>query len=271
MIVTSFLMGGLGNQMFQIAKALSEGFENNIDVVFKKQSFIPMDGNQPTKYINNIFRNIKFVDFIEKTERVSEVDWAFNQINPKYDKSIEYYGYFQSSKNFGKHNELIKKIFQPTDEFILKIKKKYPKVFDKNSTSIHIRRGDYLTISEILPVIDKSYIDKCLSILNNQGHIFILSNDKTWVKNNLDYPNMTIVEDLEDFEELWLISLCNNNILSNSSFSWWGAYINNNNNKKVFVPSIWFGPKGVQNYEDIYETDWNKINVEYKEGKLVCY
>ena len=60
MILTSFLMGGLGNQMFQISKALSEGFDNNIDVVFRLSSFVPMNGNQPTKYLNNIFKNIKF-------------------------------------------------------------------------------------------------------------------------------------------------------------------------------------------------------------------
>lgn len=58
--LTSFLMGGLGNQMFQIAKAYTEEVKNNINVVFRPTSFIPTEGNQPSKYLNNIFRNINF-------------------------------------------------------------------------------------------------------------------------------------------------------------------------------------------------------------------
>ncbi len=89
------------------------------------------------------------------------------------------------------------------------------------------------------------------------------------VRDNLNYEESTIVEGLEDYEELWSISFCQNNIMSNSSFSWWGSYLNKNNNKKVFVPSIWFGPNGEKNYQDIYEKEWIKINVNFKNGKLI--
>ena len=57
--------------------------------------------------------------------------------------------------------------------------------------------------------------------------------------------------------------------MSNSSFSWWGSYLNNNNNQ-VYVPSIWFGPNGEKNYQDIYESNWNIITTKYKNGKIIC-
>jgi hypothetical protein len=57
--------------------------------------------------------------------------------------------------------------------------------------------------------------------------------------------------------------------MSNSSFSWWGSFLNKNIDKKVLVPSVWFGPMGEQNFNDIYEENWNKINVIYKNNKLV--
>lgn len=270
MFITSFLMGGLGNQMFQIAKSLSEGYENNIEVFFRPTSYIPMHGNQPSKYLNNIFRNVVFKNIDVSTERISEQTWEYKKIDVMYFKPVEYYGYFQSSKNFGTHSEKIKDVFKPTEDFIEKIKIKYPQVFEKNSTSIHVRRGDYLTIQNILPVVGKTYIDKCVSEIEDIGPILIFSNDKEWVRNNLNYKNSIIIEGLEDYEELWLMSLCQNNILSNSSFSWWGTYLNKNKNRRTFAPSIWFGPDGEKNYEDIYENEWNKINVKYSNGTLLC-
>lgn len=269
MIITSHLMGGLGNQMFQIAKAKTEGFKNNIHVVFRPISFIPMEGNQPTKYINNILRNLKFDNITEPLVKISEPSFSYNKIEPLYHTSTEFFGYFQSSKNFEGFENEIKNLFQPTEEFINKIKNLYPFVFENNSISIHVRRGDYLGINNILPVIDKSYIDKCLESVNPDSNLFIFSNDKDWVRKNLNYQNSIVVDSLDDYEELWMISLCKTNIMSNSSFSWWGSYLNLNNNKKVFVPSLWFGPKGEKNYIDIYEDDWVKIDVKYKNGFLV--
>lgn len=269
MFITSHLMGGLGNQMFQISKALSEGFENDIDVKFKKEAFIPMEGNQPSKYENNIFRNIKFEDYSDIPQQIDEVSWAYNDNGVFYYKPVKYYGYFQSSKNFKSQTEKIKTCFSPTEEFIEKIKSLYPKIFDKESVSIHVRRGDYLTVSEILPVIDKTYIDECLRQIGEYSNIFIFSNDKEWCKENLNYNNSVVVEGLEDYEELWMISLCNNNIMSNSSFSWWGSYLNENIDKQVYVPSIWFGPKGEKNYLDVYEEYHTIIDVVYDNGKLI--
>ena len=262
-------MGGLGNQMFQIAKAKTEGLKNNIDVVFRPVSFIPMEGNQPTKYINNIFRNLKFDNITDPLLRISEPSWSYSQIDRLYHTDTEFYGYFQSSKHFGEYQNEIRQLYQPTKEFIDKIKNLYPLAFEGDSISIHVRRGDYTSVSDVLPVVDKSYLDECLRLINKKGHIFIFSNDKDWVEKNLNYTNSTIVRELDDYEELWMMSLCEINIMSNSSFSWWGSYLNKNINKKVFVPSIWFGPKGEQNYMDIYEKEWIRINVQYSGGRLV--
>jgi hypothetical protein len=260
-------MGGLGNQMFQISKSIAEGLKNNIPVFFRTSAFIPMEGNQPTNYIENIFRNLNFDNSKIPTHRINEQTWSYYETNHDYKEPTEFYGYYQSSKNFLDYKKEIRDLFLPTEEFKSKLKKLYPKIFNPNSISIHVRRGDYLGISEILPVIDKSYFDYCIKDFKNSD-IFIFSNDKEWVKSNLNYNNSVVVEGLEDYEELWAISLCNHNIMSNSSFSWWGSYLNLNGNKKVYVPSVWFGPKGEKNYQSIYENDWKKIDVSFLDEKL---
>jgi len=265
---TSFLMGGLGNQMFQIAHAMCQGWKNDIPTIFKCESFTPMQANQPTKYVDNIYRNITFLNFKSQTRRIN-TPWEYVNLNINWESPIEFYGYFQSRENFLGYEEKIRALFQPTENFISKVETKFPEIKKEITVSIHVRIGDYLTINTILPVIDKSYIDECLRMIGRYDHVFIFSDDVNWAKENLIYENSTVVDSLEDYEDLWFISLCKINIMSNSSFSWWGTFLNKNENKKTYVPSIWFGPKGEKNYHDIYLDSWVKVETTYSDGKII--
>jgi hypothetical protein len=267
-ISTAHLMGGLGNQMFQIANATCQGWKNGIKSKFKPISFTPMQACQPTKYINNIFRNIEFSNDIPNTKRLS-CSWEYHEILTSWETSIEFFGYFQSNKNFLGYDSNIKDLFSPTKEFINKINVLYPEIQNTNTLSLHIRRGDYKSISNVLPIIDKSYIDESINQNGNYDVLFIFSDDIEWVKNNLSYPNQIIISDLEDYEQLWMISMCKNNIMSNSSFSWWGSFLNKNEGRKSYVPSVWFGPDGEKNFQDIYLEEWIKIDVSFFDGNLI--
>ena len=61
---------------------------------------------------------------------------------------------------------------------------------------------------------------------------------------------------LSDYEELYLMSFCDNNIIANSSFSWWGAWLNKKE-KIVISPKKWFG-SALHSYitDDLYPENW---------------
>jgi hypothetical protein len=73
-------------------------------------------------------------------------------------------------------------------------------------------------------------------------------------------PNKQFVTLGKDYLDLYAMSMCEHNIICNSTFGWWGAYLNENKNKKIIAPRLWFGTSlGHLNTSDLIPNDWIKI------------
>ena len=57
--------------------------------------------------------------------------------------------------------------------------------------------------------------------------------------------------------DLCLMSMCDDFIIANSSFSWWGAWLGNRG--KVIAPKQWFGKGLNHNTKDLYCSDWSVL------------
>lgn len=265
-LISCNLMGGLGNQMFQAAHALCQGWKNDRETVFIPRSWTPMQGKDTSHYKDNVFRELKFVDNIDGFTQVHEGPWEFSEVNPVEGNTV-FEGYFQSGKNFLGFDEKIQNVFGPTEDFIKDIFTKYPQLNQDNTVSIHIRFGDYKQNPHIHPSVSKEYLDKALEMVGPYNHLFLFGDDQEWLRQNFNGENITLVNE-DDYVDMWMMSLCEKNIIPNSTFSWWSAFLNKNKNKKVICPSIWFGPSGPQNYYDMFQNDWIKLDVEYINGEL---
>jgi hypothetical protein len=263
MIITK-LQGGLANQLFQWAygKSLSE----------KYNTPLYLDLNLYTdKHIGDTRRDyslIKFPNFSNSplTDKSLLVgrglhtlrdNFIFSDIN--YDDNLNYYldGYWQSEKYFKEFESVIKEELKPNQDILDKLNK--TPFINKNVVSMHIRRTDYTTSNGYHPVQTIDYYKRGLEVIGDYDYIFVFSDDIPWCKENLKFENMVFMEGFDDVEDLWLMSMCKNNIIANSSFSWWGAWLNSNPDKKVIAPSNWFGERANLNTSDIIPSEWIKI------------
>jgi hypothetical protein len=135
---------------------------------------------------------------------------------------------------------------------------KYPSIINGDNTcSVHIRRGDFLKI-DFYNKLNMDYYNKAIDLVGRDKHFIIFSNDIPWCKENFVGINATFIENEKDYIDMYLMSLCKNNITSNSTFSWWGSYLNPNPNKKIYTPRTWFIHS--HSNEDIIPLEWIKID-----------
>lgn len=213
------------------------------------------------KYRNNVFRKIKILFIPEITDRYNSVKFEFNEL-PKLNSSHQIEGYFQSEKYFKNYRKEILELFEIQIETKNKLISLYPFVFDENDLcSIHIRRGDYLHLQNHHPVISIDYYKKAIEYFDKKTKFIIFSDDISWCGENFNFiENKVFIHSLEDYEELYLMSYCKNNIIANSSFSWWGGWLNNHEDKIIIAPKVWFGDSySSYKTDDLIPENWIKI------------
>tara|TARA_R100000951_G_scaffold112169_2_gene112108 strand:+ start:63 stop:830 length:768 start_codon:yes stop_codon:yes gene_type:complete len=255
-MVNSNLMGGLGNYLFQIASSLSLALDNR-DTLIYDDSDVTVVHKPIETYKDNIFRNINFSKINYTVVHYNEPNFHFDKI--KYVPNIRLNGYFQSEKYFNHQRDKILEFFSPTTAIREKIKSKYPFIGKSNVCSIHVRRGDYLRLPYHHPVCSSMYYGEAINHMGGDNIFLVFSDDIEWCKTTFKGSSFIFVENNTDFEDLYLMSMCDNNIIANSSFSWWGAWLNDNKNKKVVAPSVWFGPAIKNNTKDLIPENWIKL------------
>ncbi|WP_150464417.1 alpha-1,2-fucosyltransferase [Francisella sp. XLW-1] len=271
------IVGGLGNQMFQYAYARaleSRGYDVKIDISeFSKYKL--HGGYQLNRYgisIHTIYdkksyfqkiRNKIIKKFYFIKEESLDFDTKYLNLNNK--QYVE--GYFQSERYFIDIRNILLKEFiiqEPLSKYTRLMEEKISK---NKSCSVHIRRGDYTSDKNINVhgVCSIDYYMKAIDIVNSYNpctNFFIFSDDIVWCKKFFNNDKIFFVDNhgRVPHEDIYLMSLCNNNIIANSSFSWWGAWINQDDNKIVIAPKNWFAATVLQEQsQDIVCDGWLKI------------
>lgn len=280
---------GLGNQMFQFAFYLSlkHKYSNEIFKVdkswfdvnkvhngFELDKIFKLDLDYSTSQENiilfggyNVFARAKRKYlFIKKTELIESIDQQFHFFPDLYGKEGEdyyYLGFWQSYRYFELVSESVKNCFifpDLTESKNMHIHSLIKSVRGR-TVAVHVRRGDYLNNKSLIEACSLDYYKKAIAKIERvvKDPIYIIfSNDMNWCKSNFEFTNVEYVDWNEGklaFRDMQLMSLCDNNIIANSTFSWWGAYLNRNKNKTVLAPRYWINGKA----KDLIPDDWIRL------------
>tara|TARA_R100000808_G_scaffold24932_1_gene59549 strand:+ start:28626 stop:29480 length:855 start_codon:yes stop_codon:yes gene_type:complete len=274
-------MGRLGNQFFQVASTIGIANKNGHSYSF------------PEWAVNKHLKNKIPTGFQHADLQIKESGCTYEgfDLECSGEVSIDLSGYFQSEKYFKDSEEEIRNYLTPSDEISKIIEEKYGFVFEEDTVSVHIRCGDYRLLSTVYHPLNEDYFLSCIKE-SGASKVLFFSDDINHCKNIFSNEvensffiserahDLSLISDTktaevdapkyfkEDLIELFLMSRCRTNIISNSTYSWWAAWLNSNDDKQVFAPDKWFTPQHLElicpkeyreNYlDDIIPESWKR-------------
>lgn len=234
-VVTPYLMGGLGNWLFQAAFARFLGGDKAV-ISTQQCSRSPhstIDYLQTilARYPRTDARDIKFN--IVKENEVMEAFDIPKVMKVAENLDILLYGYFHY------YNYIPENFGDLLDYKNPSLLLKYPDIGE--TCFIHIRGGDYVGNPVHDVGLSSRYYSSCIEFIKKRGisRFTVFTNDRNYCGSQkyLDDIRYTIIDENE-LDTLYLMTECKAGITANSSFSWWGAYLNRD--RPLCVPSKWF-------------------------------
>lgn len=211
--------GRLSNQLFQFASLIGLSEKYNQQLVMPEWRYARyFQGNYPLMKPSTPFGS-----------KLEEKNFHYNEYPELASGNHDLKGYYQSQKYWAHCEEKVKDALKWDSEFEKSIREKYSNLFDKEVIAIHIRRGDYVGNSNYfqLPI---SYYLTALELIHGwkERPILILSDDIEYCKIHFESFDNVVFANGNEIEDMCAGSLCNDFILSNSSYSWWLCYLARN-------------------------------------------
>ncbi|NKX41673.1 alpha-1,2-fucosyltransferase [Rhodobacteraceae bacterium R_SAG2] len=285
MIITR-LHGRLGNQMFQYAAGRALADRVGVPLALDSRGAILRGEGVLTRVFDLKLADPVHLPPLKQTNPLRYAIWrgigqkvgakpyfrrerglGYNPAFEDWGDDSYLHGYWQSQKYFQNSAERIRSDFTFPAFSNQQNAEMAARIAESTAISLHVRRGDYLTFAAHV-LCDQAYYDaalaKVLDGLQGDPIVYVFSDDPQWAKDNLSLPCEKVVVDFNgpetDFEDMRLMSLCQHNIIGNSSFSWWAAWLNQTPGRRVAGPAKWFGDPKLSN-PDIFPHDWLRISV----------
>ena len=228
--------------------------------------------NRLMYYIDRFFYEIVRMNYRDferisgKTEGGVHCAPQLLQLNHK--KNYDINGGFGTYKDWGKYREVIlnrikfkKEIVEKATETFCSIKTKH-----EYRVAVHFRRTDYLVMSSLC--LDNDYYKEAMNMFDSQTTSFLVFSDDIEEIRKFDLFNdkdVVFITPQVAGVDMCLMSMCNANIIANSSYSFWAAMLNEYEDKRVICPFKFIGDScsslGYIN-GNWYPEDWTALKVK---------
>lgn len=214
--------GRLGNQLFQLAGLIGLGEKHGMRAVFPEWKYAKFF--HPGTIEFGRVRGTKI-----RERHFHHHEWTFPS---KGDLDVS--GFFQSEKYFPS-----KEVFRFRSGFIRVIRERYEEMLSNRPLAIHLRRGDYVGNPNYVNLHPGWHISAMLQHFPDweSRNILVFSDDMDYAKVHFGCLPNARFPDGRDIECLALMSLCDDLIISNSSYGWWAAYFAEKHGAKIVRPS----------------------------------
>ena len=284
------LKGGLGNQLFQYAlgRYLSHTKNTTLELdtasfhidrlrVYRldcfqiaatasdRLPFFATDGR--LKHFNTLIQAFKGL-FSKPFQIIKERAFSFDASVLNCSDQAYLDGFWQSEQYFAPIADVIRHDLRLKSPLPPALQELASQIQATNAVAVHVRRGDYVsnpTTTAYHGVCSVQWYEEAAKQMMqkvDKPTFFVFSDDYEWVRENIHFDAPTVYippsPDGQECNDMHVMSLCQHNIIANSSFSWWGAWLNANPNKIVIAPKQWFAA-GNHDTKDLIPQSWIRL------------
>lgn len=280
-MITTRIVGGLGNQMFQYAAgySLADRLATNLRLdlsAFRRYELhrfgldrLRISHRQGAGWVAPVRRAL-----LARLPAGRMPRSYFRERSLGYDNrwaslrdGVYLDGYFQSERYFSSVREALRREFQPVDPLDDRSRATLADIEAGPSVAVHIRRGDYVSDPKTLSVhgvCDPSYYAQAVRLLAariGSARYFVFSNDFEWVARHVPLPAGYVPIDWNGDapeRDLHLMARCRHHVIANSTFSWWGAWLAAQAGQLVVRPEPWFDAADLS-ADDLLPRHWTAL------------
>jgi hypothetical protein len=218
----------MGNVLFQAAHCIAFALRNKQEFSFPNRTHDPYWNPVYLQHLVNPAWEQGREDVL-----INENGHHWQPVEYKTDwegKQVVLNGYWQSELYFKDYRNEILYLFD------------FPYEKKEGYVAVHVRRGDYLTLTQKHPPVKKEWYEYAMSLFPGYRFKFF-SDDINWCRQEFGGRNdcefSTGANEVNDMTEG---ACCEHTISSASTFGWWMAWLNRNPDKTIYIPKLWFQP-----------------------------
>ena len=297
--ITMSLMGGLGNQLFQLATGLEvaqrAGTTLALDLSWFQQSMRrSADGLVLRPYeLQGIADDVPKVDLprgrvgelanhardvsvrrgsrvvnrlplLARSESGADFDPAVLTVRP----GTHLWGYFASWRYFPTVAEEVRRRILASPSVSEWAQAQTSLASTSRSIALHVRRGDYLTLASTYGHVAPDYYRRALShirTLGNDGPVLLYSDDPygaaAFLAGVVDFDEVVVPPaDSISLDSLVAMSGSAALIIANSTYSWWAAFVGDAPQRPVIAPRPMWASKNLPEPRDALLPNWMTLD-----------